>query len=120
MVEIGLVISLIVLFLHACTWDGQIFSFVRNWISEDSKISNPIYNCPVCMQFWWGTAIYLILFGWGGWKHWAISIGSGEGFCVLYVIAIYIKDYCKGRTFKEEKASSQKKTKIVDADDSKI
>jgi hypothetical protein len=99
MVMEAFIIAMIVLFIHATTWEGQIMSWVKKLVNEDSYISKPIYGCPICMTPWWGTATYLILFGWGGWRDWLGIIGCASGISVISVIGIYIKDYCANRTF---------------------
>jgi hypothetical protein len=86
--QIGLALALIILFIHSCTWDGMIFSFARKVIKEDTMLSKPIYNCPICMGPWWGTLMYVTLFGWGSWQEWVLVVGSASGFGVIFVIAI--------------------------------
>lgn len=99
MIVIALEISLIILFIHATTWDGHIFSFVRNWIDEKKKIAKPIYNCPICMTPWYGTALYLVLFKFS-FLEWFLTIGVAAGFSVIYVLLIEIKDNGKQVTDK--------------------
>lgn len=94
MLQQASIIALIVLFLHACTWDGMIFSGVKRLIKPELEISKPLYGCPICMAFWWGTAIYLLFFGWVSVINWACVIGSACGLSVFSVVAIDVKDYC--------------------------
>lgn len=95
----AVVISLIVLFIHATTWDGHIFSFVRNWIDEKKKVSKPVYNCPICMCPWYGTLLYVIFFNYSL-PDWFLTIGGAAGLCVIYVLIIEIKDNAKRLTDK--------------------
>jgi hypothetical protein len=88
----ALTISLIILFIHACTWKGQIFEGVKKLIPPEGKFYMPFYGCPICMTPWWGTAIYFIFFYWS-WREWLLTIGAAAGFSVLWVLAIDIKDY---------------------------
>jgi hypothetical protein len=90
----ALTISLIILFIHACTWDGHIFEFVRTWIDEKKKISKPVYNCPICMTPYYGTVLWFIFFK-SDFKDWFLTIGAAAGFSVLYVLFIEIKDSSK-------------------------
>jgi hypothetical protein len=48
------IISLIIIFIHATTWEGMIFEKV-NEIFEDapSWIRKPLFDCPTCMSPWW-------------------------------------------------------------------
>jgi hypothetical protein len=92
MIENSLIIALIILFLHATTWDGHIFQKVRKWISEDFNISKPIYNCPICMTPWWGTLIYLIFIHYS-FSDYILTIGAASGLSVISVVLIAAKDY---------------------------
>ncbi len=92
MIENSLIIALIILFLHATTWDGHIFNGIRKLIDEDKKISKPIYNCPICMTPWWGTLIYGLFFH-IGWLDWLLTIGAAAGISVIFVILIIAKEY---------------------------
>lgn len=90
--ENSLIIALIILFLHATTWDGHIFSGIRKLIDEESTISKPIYNCPICMTPWWGTAIYWIFFNISV-TDWLLTVGAAAGLSVISVVLIHAKDY---------------------------
>ena len=69
MIELSILIAFAVLFLNATTWEGQIFEDVANWL--DTKlpewISKPLYGCPICMSFWYGSAFYLFYNGYDKW-----------------------------------------------------
>lgn len=111
--ENALIIALIILFLHATTWDGHIFEGIRKYISEDSKISKPIYNCPICMTPWWGTVIYWLFFAgsykvWSTWQDWLLTVGAASGFGVISVILIHAKDFFSTNTkYIEEKIEEE-------------
>jgi len=92
--ENSLIISLIVLFLHATTWEGMIFNAVKNVISPDKGwLYKPIYGCPICMTPWWGTLIYLIFFPFT-WQGWLLTVGGAAGLSVIWVVLVTIRDYC--------------------------
>lgn len=58
MIEKSFILALIVLFLHACTWKGMIFSFVAENLKDlPDFIKKPLYDCPICMTLWWGALI---------------------------------------------------------------
>jgi len=94
MIATALIISLIVLFLHATTWDGHIFEGIKKIIPPEGKLYKPIYGCPICMTPWWGTIIYMLFFD-IGFKDWLLTIGAASGFSVLWVLIIDIKDNTK-------------------------
>lgn len=100
----SIVIAMIVLFLHACTWDGNIFEGIKKIIKPEGKLYKPIYGCPVCMAPWYGTLIYFIFFG-SDWQEWILTILAAGGISVFSVIGIIIKDYCASRTIDVEKKS---------------
>lgn len=102
--ETSALISLIVLFIHATTWDKQLMSWIKKIIKPDWYISKPIYGCPMCMTPYWGTAIWYWLFdgSFTEWETWLATILAASGWSVVSVILIYIKDYCKSRTRKED------------------
>ncbi len=95
------IIALIIFFLHATTWDGHIFEGIRKLIDENSKISKPIYNCPICMTPWWGTVIYWLFFGWT-FQDWLLTVGAASGFSVISVVLIHAKDFFSSNTKYEE------------------
>jgi hypothetical protein len=100
----SIVIAMIVLFLHACTWDGNIFEGIKKIIKPEGKLYKPIYGCPVCMAPWYGTLIYFVFFG-SDWQEWILTILAAGGISVFSVIGIIIKDYCASRTIDVEKKS---------------
>lgn len=62
MIEHALIISLTVLFWHACFWPGMVFGFIPELIPEllPKQIRKPLYDCVVCMTPWYGTLICII------------------------------------------------------------
>jgi hypothetical protein len=65
MIELSVLIAFAVLFINATTWEGMIFDEVANYL--DTKlpewISKPLYGCPICQSFWWGSAFYVFYRG---------------------------------------------------------
>jgi len=65
MIELTILIAFAVLFINATTWEGMIFEDVANWL--DTKlpewVSKPLYGCPICMSFWYGSLFYIIYEG---------------------------------------------------------
>lgn len=103
MIVNALTISLIVLFIHATTWEGHIFEGVKKLIKPEGKLYKPIYGCPICMTPWWGSAMYFmtitrrtaeannLLFR-SDLNEYFLTIGAAAGFSVLWVLLIDIKD----------------------------
>lgn len=47
--------------------EDEIFEFVANWFNKlPEKLHKPTYECSVCMAPWYGSIIYLVMWGW----HW--------------------------------------------------
>jgi hypothetical protein len=49
--------------IWATMWEEAIFEFVRTWGEKHlpEKLQKPVFDCPVCMCFWYGTAFYLLV-----------------------------------------------------------
>ena len=66
MIELSILIAFSVLFINSTTWEGMIFEDVANYL--DTKlpewITKPLYGCPICQTFWWGSAFYILYHGW--------------------------------------------------------
>lgn len=91
MVEIALIISLIVLFLHATTWKGMIFEKIKKIIKPEGMLYKPIYGCPICMEIWWGSLIYWIFFH-NSFREYVLVLFASAGMSVIYVILITLRD----------------------------
>lgn len=95
----ALIISLIVLFLHATTWDGMIFQKIKDVIKPEGMLYKPVYGCPICMTPWWGTLIYFIFFAdfgvgtWGAISDWLITIGMAAGLSVIWVVVLSAREF---------------------------
>lgn len=54
------IIAVFVMFVHATTWEGQINNWVQrvtfHWPEFTKK---PLFDCPICMAPWWGTALII-------------------------------------------------------------
>lgn len=87
----SLIISLIVLFLHATTWKGMVFESVKNLIKPEGMLYKPIYGCPICMTPWWGSLIYWIFFNISV-TDWLLTVGAASGLAVIWVVFIDLKD----------------------------
>lgn len=93
--EAALIISLIVLFIHATTWDGQINEWIKKIIDPESMIAKPIYGCPICMTFWYGSGLYFWIFESYSLLQWLLVVFAAAGFSTLWAILLMIKDALK-------------------------
>lgn len=84
---------LIVMFLHATSWDGMIFEDIKKYIKPEGMLYKPIYGCPICMTPWWGTVIYWIFFHNSG-VDWLLTIGAASGLSVIGVVFLAIRETC--------------------------
>ena len=91
MIEHAFIIAMIVLFIHACSWQGLIFEGIKKLIKPEGHIYKPIYGCPICMTPYYGTIIYLLFFRLS-FTDWLLTIGTAAGMSVISVILIDIKD----------------------------
>lgn len=92
MLEHSLIISFIVLFLHACSWDGMIFAGIKKIVKPQGLAYKPLYGCPICMSPYWGITVYVSLFS-AGFKDWILTIFCAAGISVVWVLLIDLKDY---------------------------
>lgn len=89
----ALAIALIILFVHACTWEGMIFGSVEKILpsTEGKWLWKPMYGCPICMTPWWGTLIYWIFFH-VSILDWIMTISCAGGLSVLSVAVLHSID----------------------------
>jgi len=97
MIAHAFIITMIILFIHACSWSGMIFAGIKRIIKPEGLLYKPIYGCPICMTPYYGTIIYLLFFRLS-FVDWLLTIGTASGMSVLCVLLIDIKDgICKPR-----------------------
>lgn len=59
--------------------EGQIFGAFGAWLKKvlPEEVHNPVFDCPICMGFWYGGTIGYWLTYNGNWKEWLIvAIGT--------------------------------------------
>lgn len=62
MLHTSIIVAIVVYFIHACTWKGMVFQFVRNTCEKlPAYLKKPLFDCPTCMSVWWGPSIIAIL-----------------------------------------------------------
>lgn len=65
MIEKIFIISFIVMLIWHAYGEDEIFEWLANWFASwvPEKLHKPVFACSVCMAPWYGTIIYLILWG---------------------------------------------------------
>lgn len=101
MTEPIFITAFIVLFLHICTREGMIFSFVSALLKPlPDYIKKPLYDCPICMTIWWGSLILFLGNLNSIWQvhnpiEWIFILFSAAG---INTVLIYIVDSSKAIT----------------------
>lgn len=80
MIEKILIISLWVIGYCCTFWEGMIFERIGLWLETrlPEWIQKPLYACFICACFWWGSALYWLVWG-NSWKEWAIVVIAAMG-----------------------------------------
>lgn len=70
-------IALSIWAIHAVFWDGMIFGYVGNFIRNNfpTYMQKPLSECPICMIPYWGSAIYVLSYGFE-WKILMVLLGA--------------------------------------------
>lgn len=65
MIQQSLIIALIVLSIHYTMQEGEIFGGLGAWLENHLpyQIHPAVFACNVCMCAWYGSALYVILYG---------------------------------------------------------
>lgn len=115
----ALLIAYAVLFIHATTWEGQIFEKVGDYLQTrlPEWIQKPLYDCPICMSFWYGTAIQLLLhknFG----VELFLEVFAAAGINVINVVVIRyykaVSDYIEDNNDEKQKGKTDTESDVQD------
>ena len=84
MVELSFIIAMTTMFIHACTWEGMIFSIINDKLwNLTPKIRKPLFDCPVCMVPYWGSLIIAVFCyrrgEWIDWFSWMMILATAGG-----------------------------------------
>lgn len=66
---------------YCCTfWDGMIFQRVADYLDErlPEWLQLPLYRCFICACFWWGSALYWIVWG-NSITEWFVCVVAAMG-----------------------------------------
>lgn len=74
MIEQAFIIAMVCQAVSASFCEGMIFEKPGAWLESNyHKLWKPAVGCPVCMSFWYGLVLVLIM----GWPFLAIPISMG-------------------------------------------
>lgn len=64
MIEKIIISSLITFASWYALQDGEIFGKLGNWFAKvlPPQLHNPVFDCPTCMGFWYGSLTYWIVY----------------------------------------------------------
>lgn len=84
MIEQALIISLLVLSVHFTMQEGEIFGSVGKFFEKHLpwQIHSPVFDCNVCMTPWYGSLIYVLI--WGVSWQWPVVVIAAMGLNILY------------------------------------
>lgn len=65
MLEHSLIIALLVLSIWYTLQEGEIFGGIGNWIYRTfpKKMHPPLFECNVCCTPWYGSLLYILIYG---------------------------------------------------------
>lgn len=80
MLEIIPILSLFTIGYCCTFWEGMIFGRVGNWLDQrlPEWLQKPLYSCFICACFWFGSALYWIVWG-NSFQEWFICVVSAMG-----------------------------------------
>lgn len=60
-----IIISLLVRAIHYTMQEGEIFGKLGDWFEKNTpeSIHPPLFGCNVCMTPWYGSVLFLIIYG---------------------------------------------------------
>lgn len=79
MLSAAVIIALIVLSIHYTMQEGEIFGRIGNWFYNNTpdNIHSPLFECNVCMTPWYGSVIYVLV--WGVNWQWPLVVIAAMG-----------------------------------------
>lgn len=84
MIEKATIIAFLILSIHYTMQDGEIFGKLGNWLARvlPKQIHDPVFDCNVCMCPYYGSAIYVLI--WGVNWQWPVVVITAMGMNVLF------------------------------------
>lgn len=83
MITQSLIIALLVLSIHYTMLEGEIFAVLGKWFEKHLpyQIHPAVFECNVCMTAWYGSAIYVVI--WGVNWQWPVVVICAMGFNII-------------------------------------
>lgn len=83
MIAQATIIALIVLSIHYTMQEGEIFEGLGNWFEKvlPYQIHSPVFYCNVCMTPWYGSLIYVAV--WGINWQWPLVVIAAMGINIV-------------------------------------
>jgi hypothetical protein len=81
MVGHAFIIAMFCMFIWQTTKNEMIFEWFPGWLLKfkwANKIHKPLYDCPICSCFWWGSLIYWITWH-GSFVEWILVVFAAGG-----------------------------------------
>ena len=65
MISQALIIALLVLAIYYTMQEGEIFGGLGRWLERNTptKIHPALFECNVCMTPWYGSVLYILIYG---------------------------------------------------------
>lgn len=84
MIQQSIIIAFIVLAIHYTMQEGEIFGKFGAWFYRTLpyKLHAPVFECNVCMTPWYGSVLYVAI--WGISWQWPIVVIAAMGMNVLF------------------------------------
>ena len=84
MIEKIIIISLLVWAIWYTMRPGEIFGQLGDWFDKHlpAWLKSPVFDCPVCMCWWYGTALYWLIWA-NDWKEWITCVIAAMGLNVI-------------------------------------
>lgn len=79
MIEQASIIALLVLSIWYTYQDGEVFHGLALWFEKNTpeKVHPALFDCNVCMSPWYGSVLYIIIYG-TNWQ-WPIVVIAAMG-----------------------------------------
>lgn len=84
MLEHAAIIALLVLSIWYTYQDGEVFAKLGDFLYKHTpkKIHPALFECNVCMSFWYGSALYWLIYG-VSWIDWLIVVIVAMGINIV-------------------------------------
>lgn len=84
-IQRGFIIFCIVIFIWKMFQPKMILGFIGDWLERKYPLwlRYPICECTCCMSFWYGSAVFWLIWG-GGLLSWVLTISVAAGLSTIF------------------------------------